>query len=352
MSIKYILGNPLDLTIIEKNFPLSVLQEMFPNATILGYGWRNLSEQPTDDNIGIRAEGIPDATDTLGADLKRDGWNSTKCPPIEDENGDLVDGRTRDKTMRFLGEKWMPVIKIKLHESETPNTKRRATAISLNKHPYHKRCDSNDFIAALVCDINDNEVARNKDALLEHLVNNYEIHSFFDNSNGTITKIVNNAYDETDASSAVVRNKDRDDWIQWLHLDTGIAIRDGEIAFLQVGGSRDEQFFNRWVIPQGIKGKKAKVILYVGTTFESKAKEQIKDFVKNVTKLYNDMFKVVSNTVDGINISPPKSDVPFELVGIIPQIQNELQMQKYEDKELVSLEEYLNYDSIILQLAS
>ena len=119
MSIKYILGNPLDLTIIEKNFPLSVLQEMFPNATILGYDWRNLSEQPTDDNIGIRAEGIPDATDTLGADLKRDGWNPTKCPPIEDENGDLVDGRTRDRTMRFLGEKWMPVIKIKLHESET-----------------------------------------------------------------------------------------------------------------------------------------------------------------------------------------------------------------------------------------
>ena len=144
----------------------------------------------------------------------------------------------------------------------------------------------------------------------------------------------------TDNNSNLVSNKDREDWIKWLPLQTAVDVRNGDIALLQVGGNRDEQLLTRWIIPQGVKGKKARVILYVGTPFEDKAKEQVKEFVSSVNSYYRAMFRTVSMSIPGLDVYPPKGD-GFELVGIIPQIQNEYQMEKYNKKELItSVQEY------------
>lgn len=343
MSMKTILGQNLDLKLIESNFPTSTLQEMFPNATIIGFGWRNLKNTSQDDNLGIRAGGTPDATESLGFDLQEKGWDVTKLPPVTDASTDeYLDGRTRDKTMRSLGEEWMPELRIIPNETDKPNSTRRAIGLDLNGHAYAKRYDSNDFTAALVSDINDGECVRDKDAMYKHLAGNYHIDKVFPIAGGTITKIINNAYEMTDNTSNIVRNKDRDDWIQWLPLQTAVDVRNGDIALLQVGGNRDEQLITRWIIPQGVKGKKARVILYVSTPFEAKAKEQVKEFVKSVNKYYKDMFKMVSNTVDGITVNPPKDDVSFELVGIIPQIQNDYQMEAYNKKQLLNVHQYVH----------
>tara|TARA_B100000900_G_C20505510_1_gene685673 strand:+ start:175 stop:1227 length:1053 start_codon:yes stop_codon:yes gene_type:complete len=350
MSIKDVLGRALDLKLIESNFPLSTLQEMFPDATVVGFGWRNLTEED-DDNLGVRAKGTPDATDTLGFDLEENGWDVTKLPPVTDaSSNELLDGRTRDKTMRFLNQSFMPELRIIPHESDTPNADRRAIALRLNGHSYAKRHDMFDFTASLVSDINDGECARNKNVMHSHLANNYDINNVFPVAGGTITKIVNNAYEMTDDTSAIVRNKERDDWIQWLPLQTAVDVRNGDIALLQVGGNRDEQLITRWIIPQGAKGKKARVILYVSTPFESKAKEQVKEFIKSVNAYYKAMYKCVSNSVDGVTITP--QDDAFELVGIIPQIQNEHQMEKYNKKELItSVYEYVADTSYLSEVA-
>ena len=340
MSMKTILGQNLDLKLIESNFPTSTLQEMFPNATIIGFGWRNLKNTSQDDNLGIRAGGTPDATESLGFDLQEHGWDVTKLPPVIDASTDeYLDGRTRDKTMRSLGEEWMPELRIQPHETDKPNSEKRAIGLKLNGHAYAKRYESADFVAALVSDINDGECVRDKRHMYLHLARNYSINKVFPVAGGTVTKIINNAYEMTDNTSNIVRNKDRDDWIQWLPLQTAVDVRNGDIALLQVGGNRDEQLITRWIIPQGVKGKKARVILYVGTPFEAKAKEQVKEFIKSANKYYKDMFKTVSNAVDGVAITP--KDDAFELVGIIPQIQNEYQMEKYNKKELItSVHEY------------
>jgi len=340
-NIKNVLGRDVDLTHYEKNFPLSVLQEMFPNATILGFGWRKVGKYPEQDNIGVRADGTPDATETLGFDLQENGIDQTKLPIVTDGTSDkILDGRTRDRTFEFLGAEWIPELRIIPHESDTPNADRRAIALRLNGHSYAKRHDMFDFTASLVSDINDGECARNKNVMHSHLANNYDINNVFPVAGGTITKIVNNAYEMTDDTSAIVRNKERDDWIQWLPLQTAVDVRNGDIALLQVGGNRDEQLITRWIIPQGAKGKKARVILYVSTPFESKAKEQVKEFVSSVNSYYRAMFRTVSMSIPGVDVYPRKGD-GFELVGIIPQIQNEYQMEKYNKKELItSVQEY------------
>ena len=45
-------------------------------------------------------------------------------------------------------------------------------------------------------------------------------------------------------------------------------------------------------------------------------------------------------SIPGLDVYPPKGD-GFELVGIIPQIQNDYQMEMYNKKELItSVHEY------------
>jgi hypothetical protein len=331
MSIKTILGNPLESSIIEKNFNHSQLSEILPDATVLGFGWRNLKTSITDDNLGVRAYGTPDASDTLGIDLQNEGWDVTKLPPIEDDNGNLLDGRTRENEMKKLGEDWMPVVKVSLSEQTSP----RAFGIILNKHQYAKRSDYNDFVSALVEDINDTIITRDKVEITKRLVNTYKANDFYGGGNGIITKITNEVYERTNEENNLVRIKSREEWEEWLGLD----LKGQHIALLQVGGNRDEQFITRWVIPEGAKGRKAKVILYVNTPLESKAKEQVKEFIKSTDRMYRDMFKVVSNQFSGMNITPMNKG--YELIGIIPQIRNDYQIDKYERKELVSVEEYM-----------
>ena len=68
----------------------------------------------------------------------------------------------------------------------------------------------------------------------------------------------------------------------------------------------------------------------MSTPFESKTKEQVKEFIKSVNAYYKAMYKCVSNSVDGVTITP--QDDAFELVGIIPQIQNEIKWRSTTKK--------------------
>ena len=73
-------------------------------------------------------------------------------------------------------------------------------------------------------------------------------------------------------------------------------------------------------------------------------KIHIKEFKQKVDRLYRDAFYMTSAKVfsqkiglDGI-INP--SDV-YEIVGVCPQVQNDMQKDLYENGELVSYEEFI-----------
>ena len=65
----------------------------------------------------------------------------------------------------------------------------------------------------------------------------------------------------------------------------------------------------------------------------------IATFKREVDQLYTDMFKTVSKSVVGLDLAPPKEG--WEIVGIIPQIQNEHQQIAFTDYELVTYAEYM-----------
>ena len=113
-----ILGRDVNLGVMEKNFAPSELQEKYPQLEIEGFGWFDLNESITDDNLGVRTKGTEDAPD-LRNDLKVSGWDTSFIPPIINlRDGTYLDGRTRGKEMIKIGERWMPVIYAKLKEPD------------------------------------------------------------------------------------------------------------------------------------------------------------------------------------------------------------------------------------------
>ena len=333
-----ILGRDVNLGVMEKNFAPSELQEKYPQLEIEGFGWFDLNESITDDNLGVRTKGTEDAPD-LRNDLKVSGWDTSFIPPIINlRDGTYLDGRTRGKEMIKIGERWMPVIYAKLKEPDN----QRAFGIVANKHTYAKRANKDDIVSALSQDVNDGICPRGHDKIMLRLIEVYFGNEFYTSENGRknpmLQRIVNEVWEETSNPDEIVRNKERDEWITWLSK-TKHNHDAPNTCLMMVGGNRPEQFLTRHILPAGIKGKTAKVILYVNVKTETKAKEAIATFKREVDQLYTDMFKTVSKSVVGLDLAPPKEG--WKIVGIIPQIQNEQQQIAFTDYELVSYEEYM-----------
>ena len=70
--------------------------------------------------------------------------------------------------MRKLGEKYVPVAKLKMTKSKKPGTKKRSTAIRLNQHDYNKRTQMWDFVVGVCADIRDGECRPDRDSIEAH----------------------------------------------------------------------------------------------------------------------------------------------------------------------------------------
>ena len=332
-NIKTILGRDIDLVTIQQQNPQSEIQRKLPEGVdYVGIKWREIPEHPTDDNLGVRALGTPNAFDTLGFDLKRNGWDITADLPVEDvDDGELNDGRTREGEMRRLGEKWMPVVVAKI----APELK-RASAVKLNNHSYSKRMTMDDCVVALVEDIADGYVLPNQDSIETALHTRYNVSELFHEGGGTYTKIVLKVLDRVNNADEVVRNKEGSGWQDWVNANTDYS----GVLTINAGGKAPQRFFADHVVPKGRKGEKVQVILYAHETTVQRCKEVFRLFRKNTNKLYSDAFHMVMNTVPGIKIDIPEQG--YEIVGIVPQVQNDAQKDAYENGELISWDDYMN----------
>ena len=333
-----IFGTDINLNDIEKLFTAEIVEGLRPKCKFVAVRWKRLdvATDTDQDNIGVRDGGTPEKEETtvLEADLIKNGWNITACPPIiDDETGNSLDGQTREKLLRRHGEKWMPVIHVVM---ESPDDKRPVGILANTKHPYSKPAGWKDFATALVLDIGEKIIPRDKNEIFQRLREEYRAADYFI-SQGTLTKIVNLAYEKSKNDQTVVRQKDRDQWEDWLKSSGKGLDQRGKIPLLMAGGSSaPERFFTLHIIES--RGK-TRVILYVATMLEKQAKEDIKNFCEEVDRLWKGMFATVSENVTGLDVAPQGKG--WELVGIIPQCQSSTQKIKYNMGELVSYEEYM-----------
>ncbi len=138
------------------------------------------------------------------------------------------------------------------------------------------------------------------------------------------------------AGGTLVKELNRDEALEWLGSEF-----DKEIdILLAVGGTRDEQLVLRHVLPN--YNKRVNVILYSTETYEEDAIESVKKFLNDVKGHTENAFKFVSNVLpEGMEV-PFDGELPFNLRGIIPTIQNDKQRKAFDKGQLISAEDFLN----------
>ena len=255
-NIRNVLGRDLDIDRFESVWTPQKLKEELPNgATPVGWEWRSLNQE-SDDNLAVRAGGTPNADDTLGNDLLRDGWDCTKKPILVDvEVGDIIDGRTRESTMKNLdtNEEWIPVLKVIVSPSL-----RRCVAQKSNYHSYNSRSVSPDLIVSLIADIDEGIIDATEDAVRTRLYKDYEVEKLLSNGNGAITKIITQTLERALNADKVLRIKGDGEWAQWVY--SNFPKYQGHV--LQAGGKAPDRFFVNYILPA--RGKeKVQVTLFV-----------------------------------------------------------------------------------------
>ena len=344
-NIKVILGNSFDLDSYKESFGSEYFKEKYPQCNFLGYAWRNISkDDPTKDddkNAGVRAKGTPIAHDSLGQSFLTHGWKGEYRPPIEDENGNLKDGRTRRNELLYLGETWMPTAILQFKKTEKPKTQERSSMIRMNNHDFHTRYEMLDFVSAVGRDIQDGECELNEDAIRTHLNEEYDIEEYFHKSNGgIIQKIINLVlkYAEGGDGNIPMKREDITDWVQNCKGDINKDQIPTSVAILKTGGQRDEQLIMRWVLPQS--PKKPEVILYPSGLFADDARQSVLDFISDVKGHYKNVFKCVSGAIDHLNVKAPTEDC-FDLIGIVPTLETEYQKRAWAENRLLTLRQFL-----------
>jgi len=171
------------------------------------------------------------------------------------------------------------------------------------------------------------------------LYEDYEVEKLLSNGNGAITKIITQTLERALNADKVLRIKGDGEWAQWVY--SNFPKYQGHV--LQAGGKAPDRFFVNYILPA--RGKeKVQVTLFVREYTLQRAQNAVKEFKQKVDRLYRDAFYMTSAKVfsqkiglDGI-IKP--SDV-YEIVGVCPQVQNDMQKDLYENGELVSYEEFI-----------
>lgn len=336
-NIKTVLGVSIDLDSYKTTYGIQYFEDHYPNSNFLGFGWRNIENDDNDFNKGVRAKGTPNAENTLGQGFQVDGWKMDYLPPVEDEEGNLLTGRTRRQELRRLGEKWMPVARLKIKKSNTPNSTTRSTSIKLNNHDYHLGKTTDDFVSAVVADINDGECKPTEDDIWNHLTRVYNIEEYYNNSkSGVITKIVSSILKKSQGGTLNIQMQ-RSEVQDWL-ANVKSPMIPTSTALLKSGGSRDEQLITRWVLPQ--VGKRPELVLYTDGYFEEDSKESVRDFIKDVRKHFKNIFKTVGAYKES-EFKLPEEEC-YNLLGIVPTHDTEYHKKAWKDNRLLSLEEFLN----------
>lgn len=355
-DIKNILSHSVSLTTCQKDWTTSQIESQLTNFQVDHWGWTSTAfsnDEDEDDNLGVRVGGTQLEIE-LQADFEHNGWDSTQKPPVFDiTTGKLLDGRTRKKNLRMLGVEYMPCVFGTLKDRSLPNSNARAQSFEANQHKFSKSHIDKDYIAAGIADHQDGELVFDRSneesaklVIKDHMIRQYKLHKKYvgGETNGKITEIAREIFDQTQSDAKLLVVRERVEWEHWVSASGITLSREDYVAMLQAGGNRPEQFWMRWVLPAWAKGKTPKVVLYANSSTVNGAREDVKSFVDQITDYYNLTYKGVNAAamVEGENFPINKpSTKPWEILGVVPQVNDNRHHQMRQDHVLVPYKEFI-----------
>ena len=367
-KIKNIIGVDVDIQKYYERFgdtPAAVEEYVRLDENFVGFAFLSLHEyeKVNDMNIGVRAD--PDFHDypKMKHQMSGGGYDLSYFPgKVNICNGKPIDGRGRIKALieimkkRGIPEKdwYIPVAVVRLEEHQEISTGVRDNT----RYTDHDPLKMEDCVTSALAQHARGHLENNSTKIYNWLISECAIDTVF--ARQTITKIVNDCTKRLDKNNKAVYIQSREEWKDWLD--------DSDVALIKVKGNAAEQFFNRYILNYMAKTSPivTKVVLYTGAKTDAQAREQMKKFVENLKKYYRNAFKMVNNVLkmeqdievrdkmlDPIDREKKGYDTfGYELVGIIPQIDNEFQRDLLESKKdttgsrgidhLVSYDDYMN----------
>lgn len=331
--------NPALLVTIEKNFPTSHWAEKYPHLQYLGMELKPTKDFGKDDNLGVRAKGTPEA-EALGIDLEAKGFLPDYEPPMwNDTRDEPFDGRTRARRCLVLGAEVIPCAVFAEKSTTTPICENLGIKVRANNHPYAGTMKWDDFVTAGVAAVNSGEIELSPEAVRGFFEDYCDIYSFYSEGGHWVTRIIKEVMTRCTEGDDIVRNKVREDWIEWLK-DKGHDLTD--VSVLTASGSNAaERFFCRHVLTS-TKESPAKVILFSGSGVESRVRQDLIDFIDEVKRNCRYMDANVESHIDNDFIKlKGKIDYSsrFEVIGVIPQLS--CHKDDYELGQLVSIDEFV-----------
>jgi hypothetical protein len=364
-NVRIFANRPVNIKDYYTNFPNEseyVINKQ-KNATFVKYGWLDISSYTVNDprlnNIAIRSnQNLGDRHEQIAHSYDVEGWDVGQFPPIVGTDENPRDGRNRIRAALKRGEKAIPCA-IYSYDNNTSVRSNTTNSLVANKHKSQMGSEFYDFVNCGVEIIQSDELKNNTSEIVNWLYNEADVEFFFNNTGGTITKIVNSIKERAERlkDGHLVVLREREDWLDWLNNSINkhsayyrnnfnVETIDNIDVFIESGGYRDEQVWMRHILPNAAKGKVTNIVLYTKEIFPEVASKKHNDFIGSLDVFYRNTFEMVNKELDGVTINVPLISDMWNIVGIIPQILNDKQTKMLGNYALADISSFPVPDKI------
>ena len=347
------MGESVCLKDYDTNFPVgSIRDTLFPKATWKSWKFVFIGDWTIDDprldNLGVRAEqNATTASDDIAYDFEINGWKTNFFPPVIGTDGIPRDGRTRIIAAIKKKQQWICMAEYHFEETDTPvRDQVTAGVLSNSIHSPAMPSTMEDYVVAGIAMVDAGDIKRDKAALMDWLVNEANIKSRFSNEGGAYTKIVNNIIKRSAEKDELTRKLTRENWEEWAV--------DIDYDLLYKAGSRQTDAPLVWCshILLPLEEKRTlfpmkpptpiRIVLYTDKMTAKESIEYVKNFSADLENLYSQSYKTINHLVSNALKDAPSSNELYEIVGVCPNLHRNGQDEMFENRSLVSLDEFIH----------
>ena len=359
------MGENVSLKDYDVNFPVgSVRDTLFPKGKWKQWKWVFIGDWKIDDprlsNLGVRAEqNATTASDEMAYDFLINGWKTNFFPPVIDTEGNVRGGRTRIIAAIKKKQQWIPFAEYHFEETDAPvRDKLTAGLLENSLHSPLTRIVTEDYIVAGIAMIDAGDMKRDKDEIMQWLVDEANVGARFPNESsnggGVYTRIVNDIYKRTADVANLTRVLGREDWLEWLEKTT-VA---GNYDLLYKAGKKQTDAKLIWcdhVLPHIENEREAhieregkwqiknptRIVIYTDKLTAEDSSSYVEGLVKDLDDLYTKSYSLINSVIGNMLDKKCPNVKPFEIVGVCPNLYRGGQDKMFENYLLVDLDEYI-----------
>lgn len=338
------MGEEFSATTYDTLYPEgSIRDTRYAKGTFVKFGWAFIGDMKEDDplldNGGIKADQNSNQEDIedISYDYEINGWVARSFPPTLGTDGKWRDGRYRIIAAIRKGQQWIPCALYNFEDTETPTRDMITEGLRANPGEPGHRNEMEDFIAGGVKAIEEGELDREEDAIMEFLLDS-RIDRRYSNNGGMWTNIKNRIMERTAKAGSIPLVKSRDDIKSWCNGVQGLP--SNYVLYKATGGKAPLHFFGEQVLKNATNPPP--LVLYTDAYTPEKCAKNVKHFVNEIKEWYKLTYALVNKDLAGgpLTLAPPK-ELPMLLLGVYPNIKRGNQPTLHKEHVLCDVDQYL-----------